>query len=151
MARSGIRGAAFTAAFFITVFAGTLWVVTPGAPGRGGASALASALGASLRPVPPQPLAAGAEPPVRPAPTTNPKAIPTLPASPLARPFSGCNEARAMGRVNIPRGDPAYRLRMDGDRDGLACEPYRSERSYRGVRRFAGGFDDDGARRRRRR
>lgn len=39
--------------------------------------------------------------------------------------FAGCNEARAAGRENIPFGDPAYRSDMDGDGDGLACEPIR--------------------------
>lgn len=40
--------------------------------------------------------------------------------------FSGCDAARAAGRENIPAFDPSYRERMDGDGDGLACEPYRS-------------------------
>lgn len=39
--------------------------------------------------------------------------------------FSGCNEARAAGREDIPSWDPSYRTEMDGDGDGLACEPYR--------------------------
>lgn len=39
--------------------------------------------------------------------------------------FSGCNAARAAGRENIPSWDPSYRQSMDGDGDGLACEPYR--------------------------
>lgn len=39
--------------------------------------------------------------------------------------FAGCNQARAAGRENIPRSDPSYRAFMDGDGDGLACEPYR--------------------------
>ncbi len=39
--------------------------------------------------------------------------------------FSGCDEARAAGRENIPISDPSYRESMDGDGDGLACEPYR--------------------------
>lgn len=38
--------------------------------------------------------------------------------------FSGCKAARAAGRHNIPASDPSYRPRMDGDGDGLACEPY---------------------------
>ncbi len=38
--------------------------------------------------------------------------------------FSGCNDARAAGRENIPRWDPSYREQMDGDGDGLACEPF---------------------------
>lgn len=39
--------------------------------------------------------------------------------------FSGCDAARAAGRENIPSWDPSYRRSMDGDGDGLACEPYR--------------------------
>ena len=39
--------------------------------------------------------------------------------------LSGCDAARAAGRENIPSWDPSYRERMDGDGDGLACEPYR--------------------------
>ena len=41
------------------------------------------------------------------------------------RVFAGCHEARAAGRENIPIGDPAYHPDMDGDGDGLACEPIR--------------------------
>ena len=37
--------------------------------------------------------------------------------------FSGCDAARAAGRESIPRHDPSYREWMDGDGDGLACEP----------------------------
>ena len=37
--------------------------------------------------------------------------------------FSGCDAARAAGRQDIPRWDPSYREHMDGDGDGLACEP----------------------------
>ncbi|CAN5350510.1 hypothetical protein BH09PSE1_BH09PSE1_25140 [soil metagenome] len=47
------------------------------------------------------------------------------PVAPVDEHFSGCNEARAAGRENIPSWDPSYRERMDGDGDGLACEPYR--------------------------
>ncbi|MBI1406200.1 MAG: calcium-binding protein [Caulobacter sp.] len=39
--------------------------------------------------------------------------------------FSGCDEARAAGMSNIPWTDPSYRDWMDGDDDGLACEPHR--------------------------
>lgn len=38
--------------------------------------------------------------------------------------FRNCDAARAAGRQNIPSWDPSYRERMDGDGDGLACEPY---------------------------
>lgn len=39
--------------------------------------------------------------------------------------FVNCDHARANGRENIPSWDPSYRAHMDGDGDGLACEPWR--------------------------
>jgi hypothetical protein len=39
--------------------------------------------------------------------------------------YSGCNEARAAGRAPLYAGQPGYRPEMDGDGDGVACEPYR--------------------------
>lgn len=39
--------------------------------------------------------------------------------------YSGCNAARAAGVAPIYRGQPGYRPEMDGDSDGIACEPYR--------------------------
>ncbi|WP_294054528.1 excalibur calcium-binding domain-containing protein [Sphingomonas sp.] len=39
--------------------------------------------------------------------------------------YSGCNEARADGAAPIYRGQPGYREEMDGDGDGIACEPHR--------------------------
>lgn len=39
--------------------------------------------------------------------------------------WRGCNDARAAGTVPIYRGEPGYRTAMDGDSDGIACEPYR--------------------------
>ncbi|MEP9358090.1 excalibur calcium-binding domain-containing protein [Sphingomonas sp. KR3-1] len=39
--------------------------------------------------------------------------------------YAGCDEARAAGVAPIRRGEPGYREGMDGDGDGLACEPYR--------------------------
>jgi len=39
--------------------------------------------------------------------------------------WSGCNAARAAGTAPIYRGEPGYRAEMDGDGDGIACEPYR--------------------------
>lgn len=38
--------------------------------------------------------------------------------------FPGCNEARAAGLAPIYRNEPGYREAMDGDGDGIACEPY---------------------------
>lgn len=42
-----------------------------------------------------------------------------------SRYFAGCNDARAAGAAPIYRGTPGYRPEMDGDGDGIACEPYR--------------------------
>lgn len=39
--------------------------------------------------------------------------------------YAGCNEARAAGAAPIYRGEPGYREDMDGDGDGIACEPHR--------------------------
>ncbi|MFE9084653.1 excalibur calcium-binding domain-containing protein [Brevundimonas sp. NPDC003935] len=39
--------------------------------------------------------------------------------------YSGCDAVRAAGRQDIPSWDPSYRSWMDGDGDGLACEPLR--------------------------
>ena len=38
--------------------------------------------------------------------------------------YAGCNEVRAQGEAPLYRGDPGYREGMDGDSDGIACEPY---------------------------
>jgi hypothetical protein len=39
--------------------------------------------------------------------------------------YSGCNEVRAAGLAPLYRGQPGYRAGMDGDDDGIACEPHR--------------------------
>lgn len=39
--------------------------------------------------------------------------------------WSGCNDAREAGTAPIYHGEPGYREEMDGDGDGIACEPYR--------------------------
>jgi hypothetical protein len=39
--------------------------------------------------------------------------------------WSNCSEARAAGTAPIYYGEPGYRDGMDGDDDGIACEPYR--------------------------
>jgi hypothetical protein len=41
--------------------------------------------------------------------------------------WGGCNDARAAGTAPIYRDEPGYRPQMDGDNDGVACEPYRGE------------------------
>jgi Excalibur calcium-binding domain len=37
-------------------------------------------------------------------------------------PYKNCSQARANGRHDIPRGDPAYVPHLDRDNDGIACE-----------------------------
>ena len=39
--------------------------------------------------------------------------------------YSGCDQARANNHEDIASWEPSYRDHMDGDGDGLACEPYR--------------------------
>lgn len=39
--------------------------------------------------------------------------------------FRNCAEARAAGMAPLRRGRPGYRPQMDGDSDGIACEPIR--------------------------
>lgn len=39
--------------------------------------------------------------------------------------YRNCDAARAAGVAPIPAGAPGYRSELDGDADGLACEPYR--------------------------
>lgn len=41
--------------------------------------------------------------------------------------YEGCNEVRALGKAPLHRGDPGYGLHMDGDGDGIACEPRPDE------------------------
>ena len=40
--------------------------------------------------------------------------------------WAGCDQARAAGTAPIYAGEPGFRDGMDGDGDGIACEPYRS-------------------------
>jgi len=45
---------------------------------------------------------------------------------PQSRDFwSGCDDARAAGTAPIYSGEPGYHESMDGDGDGIACEPHR--------------------------
>jgi len=39
--------------------------------------------------------------------------------------FRNCKEAWAAGAAPLYRGQPGYRPEMDGDGDGIACEPFR--------------------------
>jgi hypothetical protein len=39
--------------------------------------------------------------------------------------YRRCDDARAAGAAPMRRGEPGYREGLDGDSDGIACEPYR--------------------------
>jgi hypothetical protein len=39
--------------------------------------------------------------------------------------YTNCADARQAGAAPIYAGEPGYRPEMDGDSDGIACEPYR--------------------------
>ena len=41
--------------------------------------------------------------------------------------YNGRNEVRALGKAPLYRGDPGYGEHMDGDGDGVACEPYSGQ------------------------
>lgn len=59
-------------------------------------------------------------------PQTRARAIaPERSAPPSVTFFRNCKEAWAAGAAPIYRGQPGYRPEMDGDGDGIACEPYR--------------------------
>ncbi|WP_332654514.1 thermonuclease family protein [Brevundimonas sp.] len=45
--------------------------------------------------------------------------------APGPRAYPSCAAARAAGVAPVSRGDPGYNPNLDGDGDGLACEPYR--------------------------
>ena len=38
--------------------------------------------------------------------------------------YAGCNDVRALGKAPLYAGQPGYRADMDGDGDGIACEPH---------------------------
>ena len=46
-------------------------------------------------------------------------------APPAGAYYSGCNAARAAGVAPLYDGEPGYRSELDGDSDGIACEPIR--------------------------
>ncbi|WP_298814613.1 thermonuclease family protein [uncultured Sphingomonas sp.] len=39
--------------------------------------------------------------------------------------YRNCSEARRAGAAPLRRGQPGYGAHMDGDGDGIACEPFR--------------------------
>lgn len=44
--------------------------------------------------------------------------------SELSVTYTGCDEVRELGRAPLLAGQPGYRASMDGDGDGVACEPH---------------------------
>lgn len=41
--------------------------------------------------------------------------------------YPGCNAVRAAGKAPLYAGQPGYRTDMDGDDDGIACEPHGTD------------------------
>ncbi|WP_395337608.1 excalibur calcium-binding domain-containing protein [Novosphingobium sp. BL-8H] len=50
--------------------------------------------------------------------------------------YANCDEARAAGEAPLYVDEPGYRLQLDADGDGIACEPYRGSHSHRRRLRF---------------
>ncbi|WP_121051467.1 excalibur calcium-binding domain-containing protein [Sphingosinicella microcystinivorans] len=48
-----------------------------------------------------------------------------LDALPAGYTYSGCSEVRAAGVAPLYRHEPGFSERLDGDGDGIGCEPYR--------------------------
>jgi len=63
--------------------------------------------------------------------THRPKPQASVRRGPIASPapssvyYRNCNAAWASGAAPLYRGQPGYRAEMDGDGDGVACEPFR--------------------------
>jgi len=47
-----------------------------------------------------------------------------LDAIPAGYTYSGCNEVRAADVAPLYRQEPGFSERLDGDGDGIGCEPY---------------------------
>ena len=67
-------------------------------------------------PAPPPP------PPPPPAPTTTTKPKPTTPPKPKPVYFATCDDARRAGAAPLYWGQPGYRVELDDNRNGIACE-----------------------------
>jgi hypothetical protein len=52
-------------------------------------------------------------------------ARPAPPATGAGWSYRNCGEARRAGVTPLRRGQPGYGAHMDGDGDGVACEPFR--------------------------
>lgn len=75
---------------------------------------------------PPPPPPAPVAPPAPPAPQTTAPPAPKPPApAPTSAPnvyYKSCKEAKAAGATPLHKGQPGYRVGLDGDNDGVACE-----------------------------
>ncbi|MEQ1817114.1 MAG: excalibur calcium-binding domain-containing protein [Terricaulis sp.] len=49
---------------------------------------------------------------------------PVITTSYRSAPFRNCSEARAAGAAPVYEGQPGYDEHLDGDDDGIGCEPY---------------------------
>ncbi len=49
---------------------------------------------------------------------------PVVAASYVSTPFRNCAAARAAGAAPVYAGEPGYGEHLDGDGDGIGCEPY---------------------------
>ncbi|WP_310227546.1 excalibur calcium-binding domain-containing protein [Sphingobium xenophagum] len=56
----------------------------------------------------------------------SPRAV--APSDASAWSYRNCREARAAGAAPLHAGQPGYGTHMDGDGDGIACEPYMGPR-----------------------
>lgn len=70
----------------------------------------------------PEPTPAPTTPAPSPQPTTTPAPATSVPAPKVDVYYANCTEARAAGAAPLFEGEPGYRLAMDGDKDGIACE-----------------------------
>ena len=50
-----------------------------------------------------------------------------LNALPTGYSYSGCNEVRAAGVAPLYSYEPGFSERLDGDGDGIGCEPYHGQ------------------------
>jgi hypothetical protein len=74
--------------------------------------------GTRLDPVRPATITTAALPPPPPPPIVG--FAPTPPSADVY--YANCDEARAAGAAPLLEGQPGYRARLDGDKDGIACE-----------------------------
>lgn len=63
--------------------------------------------------------------PASPRRTSSRAARPAPPTTGAGWSYRNCGEARRAGATPLRRGQPGYGPHMDGDGDGVACEPFR--------------------------